>query len=124
MKLFLASRYGRYAVHRTHVEALPFRHQWTDRPQDPIARVKQKGEMVDFKTESLFAMLLSRPKTKVEAHLGGTVTSAVISIPASFNTEQRNEVIDAAKIAGISVLELLADPYGASNCSQHGNSSP
>ncbi|KAH0594477.1 hypothetical protein MHUMG1_07828 [Metarhizium humberi] len=112
MEPFPASRYGRYAVHRTHVEALPFRHQWTDRPQDPIARVKHKEELVDFKTESLFAMLLSRPKTKVEAHLGGTVTSAVISIPANFNTEQRNGVIDTAEIAVISVLELFAGPYG------------
>lgn len=43
-----------------------------------------------------------------EDRLGHPVTKAVITIPAYFNTFQRQATIDAAKIAKLEVLRLLS----------------
>jgi molecular chaperone DnaK (HSP70) len=48
----------------------------------------------------------------VEAKIG-SVDKAVITVPAYFNTSQREATLAAAKEAGFTVLKLLNEPNAA-----------
>ena len=49
-------------------------------------------------------------KARAEASLGGDLVGAVITVPAYFDDAQRQATKDAAKLAGLNVLRLLALP--------------
>jgi molecular chaperone DnaK len=49
----------------------------------------------------------------IEAEFSGWDGTALITVPASFNTDQRNDTITAAKLAGFSDLRLLDEPTAA-----------
>ncbi len=61
----------------------------------------------------LSAMILSKLKAAAEAHLGSTVTSAVITVPAYFNDAQRQATKDAGRIAGLDVKRIINEPTAA-----------
>src|SRR5271157_2419292 len=48
-----------------------------------------------------------------DAHLGGPVTQAVITVPAYFNDAQRQATKDAGRIAGLEVLRIINEPTAA-----------
>ncbi|MGI8586536.1 MAG: molecular chaperone DnaK [Chloroflexia bacterium] len=60
------------------------------------------------------AMILQKMKQDSEAYLGGTVTQAVITVPAYFNDSQRSATKDAGRIAGLEVLRIINEPTAAS----------
>ncbi len=59
------------------------------------------------------AMVLRKMKETAEAHLGETVTEAVITVPAYFNDSQRQATKDAGKIAGLEVKRIINEPTAA-----------
>ncbi|MFT5444648.1 MAG: molecular chaperone DnaK, partial [Myxococcota bacterium] len=59
------------------------------------------------------AMLLGKLKAAAEAHLGGEVTEAVITVPAYFNDAQRQATKDAGRIAGLEVKRIINEPTAA-----------
>ncbi|MGK2877750.1 MAG: molecular chaperone DnaK [Solirubrobacterales bacterium] len=59
------------------------------------------------------AMLLQKLKTDAEAYLGESVDSAVITVPAYFNDDQRQATKDAGKIAGLEVKRIINEPTAA-----------
>ena len=59
------------------------------------------------------AMILGKLKSAAEAHLGQTVVSAVITVPAYFNDAQRQATKDAGKIAGLEVKRIINEPTAA-----------
>src|SRR5882724_9401842 len=59
------------------------------------------------------ALILRKLKEAAEAYLGGTVTGAVITVPAYFNDAQRQATKDAGKIAGLDVLRIINEPTAA-----------
>ena len=59
------------------------------------------------------AMTLAKLKAAAEAHLGATVTGAVITVPAYFNDAQRQATKDAGKIAGLDVKRIINEPTAA-----------
>ena len=59
------------------------------------------------------AHILQKMKETAEAHLGETVTQAVITVPAYFNDSQRQATKDAGKIAGLEVLRIINEPTAA-----------
>ena len=59
------------------------------------------------------AAILSALKKRAEASLGGTLTGAVITVPAYFDEAQRQATKDAAQLAGLNVLRLLNEPTAA-----------
>ncbi|KAK3733508.1 hypothetical protein RRG08_009148 [Elysia crispata] len=79
----------------------------------PKMQVTYKGEEKQFFPEEISAMMLSKLKKIAEAHIGQTVTDAVVSVPAFFNDSQRQATLDAATIAGLNVLRLLNEPTAA-----------
>jgi heat shock protein 1/8 len=59
-------------------------------------------------------MILAKMKETAESYLGGTVTNAVITVPAYFNNSQRQAIKDAGTICGLNVLRLIGEPTAAS----------
>ena len=60
------------------------------------------------------AMILQKLKSDAEAYLGEAVDSAVITVPAYFNDDQRQATKDAGKIAGLEVKRIINEPTAAS----------
>ena len=58
-------------------------------------------------------MVLTKMKEVAESYLGGTVTSAVVTVPAYFNDAQRAATKDAGTIAGLNVLRVVNEPTAA-----------
>jgi len=97
------------------------------------AEVKEEETIVPYKVEAgpngdvrvdvrdkqysppeISAMILQKLKTDAEAKLGETVDSAVITVPAYFNDDQRQATKDAGKIAGLEVKRIINEPTAAS----------
>src|SRR5437899_6272294 len=76
------------------------------------ARVEAGGEQ--FSPPEISAMILQKLKTDAEGYLGETVDSAVITVPAYFNDDQRQATKDAGKIAGLDVKRIINEPTAAS----------
>jgi heat shock protein 1/8 len=76
----------------------------------PLIEVQFKGETKHFYPEEISAMVLSKMKEIVEAHTGKQARDVVIGIPAYFGDSQKQATKDAAKIAGLNVLRLIAEP--------------
>eukprot|EP00833_Pecoramyces_ruminatium_P012399 jgi/Orpsp1_1/1186431/evm.model.d7180000050548.1 len=79
----------------------------------PLIPMKYKNEKMHFIPEEISAMILSKMKETAEDYLGHSVTDAVITVPAYFNDSQRRATIDAGKIAGLNVLQIINEPTAA-----------
>ncbi|MFD0857558.1 Hsp70 family protein [Roseovarius aquimarinus] len=66
-----------------------------------------------YSPEDLSSMVLRALRRDAEAHLGESVTEAVISVPAYFNEIQRKATIHAAELAGLKVRRLINEPTAA-----------
>jgi molecular chaperone DnaK len=77
-------------------------------------RVKIPATGKAYTPQEISAMVLGKLKKDAEAHLGETVTQAVITVPAYFNDSQRQATKDAGKIAGLDVLRIINEPTAAS----------
>ncbi len=75
------------------------------------AWVDCRGEK--YSPSQISAFILQKMKETAEAHLGETVTQAVITVPAHFNDSQRQATKDAGRIAGLEVLRIINEPTAA-----------
>ncbi|AIR89860.1 molecular chaperone HscC [Pseudomonas cremoricolorata] len=66
-----------------------------------------------FTPEELSALVLGALKQDAEAHVGCSVSEAVISVPAYFSDEQRKRTVFAAELAGLKVQRLINEPTAA-----------
>uniref|UniRef100_A0A182Q500 UDENN domain-containing protein n=1 Tax=Anopheles farauti TaxID=69004 RepID=A0A182Q500_9DIPT len=76
-------------------------------------RVQFRGETKCYHPEEICGIILSHLRTMAERQLGEPVSHAVIAVPAGFSDGQRQAVLDAATIAGLSVLRLINEPTAA-----------
>src|SRR5213595_2054577 len=75
-------------------------------------RVDVRGKQ--YSPPEISAMILSKLRADAEAKLGEPVDSAVITVPAYFNDDQRQATKDAGKIAGLEVKRIINEPTAAS----------
>ncbi len=75
------------------------------------ARIEADGKQ--YSPPEISAMTLAKLKADAEAYLGQSVDSAVITVPAYFNDDQRQATTDAGKIAGLEVKRIINEPTAA-----------
>src|SRR5438128_1408759 len=81
------------------------------RAQNGDAWVEVRGKQ--YSPPEISALILRKLKEAAEAHLGETVTDAVITVPAYFNDAQRQATKDAGKIADLNVRRIINEPTAA-----------
>jgi molecular chaperone DnaK len=74
-------------------------------------RVEANGRL--YSPPEISAILLQKLKVDAEAYLGAPVDSAVITVPAYFNDDQRQATRDAGRIAGLDVKRIINEPTAA-----------
>jgi molecular chaperone DnaK len=79
----------------------------------PNGDVRVKVRDKQYSPPELSAMILQKLKSDAEAKLGDTVDSAVITVPAYFNDDQRQATKDAGKVAGLDVKRIINEPTAA-----------
>jgi molecular chaperone DnaK len=104
IKRFMGRRYDEV---NDEMKMVPYK---VVRQGDHVAVVAQGKEHTP---PEISAMILQKLKKAAEDYLGGTVTEAVITVPAYFNDAQRQATKDAGRIAGLDVKRIVNEPTAA-----------
>ena len=94
-------------------KAFPFQVVEGSAHGEPKIIVEWRGEKKELRPEEISAMVLAELKLAAERHLGKEVKSAVITVPAHFNNQQRQATKDAGRIAGLDVKRIINEPTAA-----------
>jgi len=96
----------------------PAKRQASANPEGTIIEIKRKMG-TDYKVrvfgkeynpQQISAFILQKIKRDAETFLGEKVDTAVVTVPAHFNDNQRQATKDAAEIAGFKVARLINEP--------------
>src|SRR4051812_13604932 len=79
----------------------------------PNGDVRIEVDGKQYSPPEISAMILQKLKADAEAKLGESVDSAVITVPAYFNDDQRQATKDAGKVAGLEVKRIINEPTAA-----------
>jgi len=86
------------------------------RPYEIFNSNGRPGIKIDDKVylpEEISAMIIQKMKVTAEDFLGHEVKKAIITVPAHFNSEERQATKLAGEIAGLSVERVIAEPTAA-----------
>lgn len=99
----------------------PAKRQASSNPEGTIIEIKRKigtdyrvkvlGK--EYTPQQISAFILQKIKRDAETFLGDKADTAVITVPAHFNDNQRQATKDAAEIAGFKVARLINEPTAA-----------
>lgn len=79
-------------------------------PNDEV-RVMLHGE--SYPVHEMYAAFLQELRRAAEGYLHEPVTKAVLTVPAYFSDGQRQALKEAARLAGLEVIRILAEPVAA-----------
>ena len=80
---------------------------------EKTGKAKIKVQNKTFLPQELVAMFLKKIIPEIENYINKEIKKAIFTIPAIFNENQRNALIEAANIAGIQVEKTLLEPTAA-----------
>jgi len=86
------------------------------RPYKIVNSNERPGIQIDDKVyspEEISAMIIQKMKKTAEDFLGHEVKRAIITVPAHFNSEERQATKLAGEIAGLTVERVIAEPTAA-----------
>jgi len=63
----------------------------------------------DYRPEQLLAMMFTKVKEIVRQDQGEEIATCVVSVPVYFTETQRSAVLDAGKVAGLPIVQLMND---------------
>lgn len=67
-----------------------------------------------YSPEEISSLILKKLKSDAESYFQNkSITDAVITVPAYFNDFERNATIEAGKLAGLNVLQVINEPTAA-----------
>jgi len=66
-----------------------------------------------YSPSQISAYTLTKMKQSAEAYLGRPVKDAVVTVPAYFDSHQRQATQDAGRIAGLNVIKIINEPTAA-----------
>ncbi len=66
-----------------------------------------------YTAEEVASWILGELRKDAEAEFGQQVTQAVMTVPATFTTQQRAALAEAARLAGITVIRVINEPTAA-----------
>lgn len=97
------------------------RNQYALHPERSVRSIKRRmGEYTavhmagkDYSPQEVSAMILRRLRDIAEAHVGETISKAVITVPAYFSDAQRQATREAGEIAGLEVVRIINEPTAA-----------
>merc|ERR1719436_1764497 len=75
------------------------------------AWVEMSGEK--YSPSQMGAYVLEKMKETAESYVGGSITKAVVTVPAYFNDSQRQATKYAGKISGLDVQRIINEPTAA-----------
>ena len=104
IKRFMGRRFDEVS---DELQMVPYK---VERDGDRVSVVAQGKK---YTPPEVSAMILQKLKKAAEDYLGGSVTEAVITVPAYFNDAQRQATKDAGKIAGLEVKRIVNEPTAA-----------
>ncbi len=79
--------------------------------KDGMAVVSIDGKQ--YTPQEISAKILAKAKADAESYVGGTITRAVITVPAYFDDSQRQATKQAGEIAGLTVERIVNEPTAA-----------
>lgn len=98
---------------KSFIDKLPYKVEKASNGNCEIV-VTLGSEEKRYSPEQISAMILQKLKKDAEDRLGYSITDAIITVPAYFNTQQRQATKDAGTIAGLNVQRTIAEPTAAS----------
>lgn len=107
VKRLMGRKYSDASVQRD-VKWLPY---MIKSGKNDMAVVEVEGRQ--FTPQEISAKVLAKIKADAEKYLGGSVTQAVITVPAYFDDSQRQATKQAGEIAGLEVMRILNEPTAA-----------
>lgn len=86
-----------------------------------VKRMMGSGQNVylgksEYTPAEISAEIISWAKSYAQDYLGEEINRAVITVPAYFTNDQRNETIEAGALAGLKVERIINEPTAAALC--------
>lgn len=79
----------------------------------PVITVNIKGQEHTFTPEHIAGLVMGKLRDTAAAKLGEDVGYAVVTVPTSFNDNQRQAVKDAGATVGLNVLRIINESTAA-----------
>ena len=79
----------------------------------PLIEIEYKNKKYNFLPEYFSAIILIHLKKIAETYIGEKIKNAIISVPAYFNSSQKEATKISGEIAGLNILKLIDEPTAA-----------
>ena len=89
------------------MEFQPFKIVKVHNSDKPQIQITYKNKERKYYPENIISMILPDLKIKASDFLEKEVKNAIISVPNSFNTIQREEIEDVARNAGLNIIRFI-----------------